>query len=168
VTFRIDPRSTTHDRKRFSCGSESLDRYFARQAAQDVRKRATACLVAVEDVDVGDEIGTVAGYYTLAASSIALTDLPEALARKLPRYPSVPVARLGRLAIDRAYQGRKLGAALLWDAAQRVSKSDLMAYALVVDAKDESAEAFYLHHGFVTFGSLPLRLLIPIASLINT
>ena len=164
MTFRIEPLSATHDRKRFSCGSESLDRYFAQQASQDVRKRATACFVAIDEAG---QTGTVAGYYTLAAGSIALTDLPEALARKLPRYPSVPVARLGRLAIDRAYQGRKLGAALLWDAAQRVSKSDVMAYALVVDAKDESAEAFYLHYGFVTFGSLPLQLLIPIASFIN-
>lgn len=164
VTFRIEPLSSTHDRKRFSCGTESLDRYFAQQASQDVRKRATACFVAV---DVDDVNGAIAGYYTLAAGSIALTDLPEALARKLPRYPSVPVARLGRLAIDQAYQGRKLGAALLWDAAQRVSTSDLMAYALVVDAKDENAQSFYLHHEFVTFGSLPLQLLMPIASFAN-
>jgi GNAT superfamily N-acetyltransferase len=68
------------------------------------------------------------------------------LAKRLPRYPSVPVARLGRLAVDQAYRGRKLGAALL-----------------ILDAKDEQAEAFYLHHGFVPFGNRP-RLVLPVAT----
>ena len=100
-----------------------------------------------------------AGYYTLAAGGVPLADMPEALAKRLPRYPSVPVARLGRLAIDTAYRGRKLGAVLLWDAALRAVQSGMGVFALVVDAKDEAAEAFYQHHGFALFGSTS-RLLI--------
>ncbi len=60
----------------------------------------------------------IAGYYTLAAAGVPLADMPAELAKRLPRYRSVPVARLGRLAVDQAYRGRKLGSALLWDAVQ--------------------------------------------------
>ncbi len=160
MRFVIEALSSSPDRTGFSCGSEQLDRYFHRQVTQDIRKRSTACFIAVDP-----KADRIAGFYTLAASAVALSDLPEALARRLPRYPSVPVARMGRLAIDQAYQGRKLGAALLWDAASRSARSEVMAFALVVDAKDEQAEAFYLHHGFVNFGSLPLCLVLPLANI---
>ena len=106
-----------HDRERFACGVEALDVYFARQVTQDVRRRASACYVAVEA-----KTGKVAGYYTLAAGGVPLTDLPEALSKRLPRYPSVPVARVGRLAVDKAFHGNKLGGALLADAAIRATR----------------------------------------------
>ncbi len=160
MAFVVEAFSTGLDRTSFSCGTEELDRYFQRQVSQDVRKRATACYVAIDE-----ENGNVAGYYTLAAASVALSDLPEAMKKRLPRYPSVPVARMGRLAIDDKYQGRKLGAAMVGDAASRAARAELMAYALVVDAKDENAEAFYLHHGFVNFGSLSLQLILPLANI---
>src|SRR6185436_20911918 len=117
--------------------------YFREQVTQDVRRRATACYVALDVATA-----KVAGYYTLAAASVALTDLPEPLTKRLPRYPAVPVARLGRLAVDQAYRGRQIGAGLLWDAAQRAARSEIAVFALVVDAKDESAVRFYRHHGF--------------------
>jgi ribosomal protein S18 acetylase RimI-like enzyme len=139
---------------------EALDRYFREQVTQDVRRRATACYVALDAAT-----DTVAGYYTLAAASVALTDLPEPLAKRLPRYPSVPVARLGRLAVDLAYRGRQLGGALLWDAAMRAMRSEIAVYALVVDAKDDEAVRFYRHHGFASFGSLPRQLVLPLAKL---
>ncbi len=108
----------------------------------------------------------MAGYYTLAAAGIPLADMPAQLAKRLPRYPSVPVARLGRLAVDQAYRGRKLGSALLWDAIQRSLRSEVAVFALVVDAKDEQAEAFYRHHGFVPFGSQPRQFVLPLTNLV--
>lgn len=159
-SFLIEPLGPNHDRASFTSGVAPLDRYFREQATQDVRRRVTACYVALESP--GAE---VAGYYTLAAGGIALTDLPESLAKRLPRYPSVPVARLGRLAVALAYRGRKLGSALLWDAGMRALRSEIAAFALVVDAKDEAAEAFYLHHGFVTLGNHPRQLVLPLATL---
>ena len=159
-SFVIEVLGTAHDRAGFSSGVAALDRYFREQVTQDVRRRATTCYVAVEASG-----GKVAGYYTLAASGIPLFDLPESLTKKLPRYPSVPVARLGRLAVDAAYRGRKLGSALLWDAGLRALRSEIAVYALVVDAKDESAEAFYRHHGFVAFGGQPRQLVLPLATL---
>ena len=158
--FVIEVLDQRHDRTSFSCGVEALDRYFRQQVTQDIKRRATACYVAV-DVSTSK----VAGYYTLAASGIALSDIPEALAKKLPRYPSVPVARLGRLAVDQSYRGQKLGGVLLWDAFTRALRSEIAVYALVVDAKDEQAEAFYLHYGFVKFGSLPKQLMLPLANI---
>ena len=106
--------------------------------------------------------GKVAGYYTLAAGGVPLTDLPAALAKRLPRYPSVPVARMGRLAVDQAFQGRKLGAALLADAVLRSVRSEVAVYALVVDAKDAAAERFYRHHGFERYGEKTRQLILPL------
>ncbi len=159
--FLIEVLGSSHDRTDFCCGVEALDRYFQKQATQDVRRRATACYVAIDSSAV-----KVAGYYTLAAAGIPLADMPAILAKQLPRYPSVPVARLGRLAVDQAYRGRKLGSALLWDAVQRSLRSEIAVFALVVDAKDEQAETFYHHHGFVSFGSQPRQLVLPLTNLI--
>ncbi len=158
--FVIETLGDRHDRAAFSCGIEALDRYFRQQVTQDVRRRATACYVAVEATG-----SKVAGYYTLAAAGVPLAELPAELIKRLPRYPSVPVARLGRLAVDQAYRGRKLGSALLWDAIQRALRSEVVVFALAVDAKDDQAAAFYLHHGFVPFGCQPRQLVLPLTNL---
>jgi len=159
ASFRLEVLGAQHDRARFKCGVAALDGYFRTQATQDARRRASACYVAVQD-----ETNAVAGYYTLAAGSVPLTDLPESLSKRLPRYPSVPVARVGRLAIDQAFQGRKLGAALLADAALRALRSEVAVFALVADAKDDAAVAFYRHHGFEMYGGQPKQLIVPLAS----
>ena len=99
----------------------------------------------------------VAGCYTLAAGGVPLTDLPEALIKRLPRYPSVPVARVCRLAVDKAFHGQKLGGALLADAAIRAMRSEVAVFALVVDAKDDAADAFNRHYGFGTRTSSSVR-----------
>ena len=158
--FHIEVLGPDHDRSGFTCGTEALDHYFREQVTQDVRRRATACYVALESPK-----SRIAGFYTLAAGGILLSDLPSALAKRLPRYPSVPVARLGRLAVDQAYRGRKLGSALLWDAVARSIRSEIAVFALVVDAKDDQAETFYLHHGFLSFGSQSRQLVLPLTKL---
>ena len=155
AAFRLEVLGASHARDGFACGVEALDAYFARQATQDVRRRASACYVAVEACT-----GKVAGYYTLAAGGVPLTDLPETLTKRLPRYPSVPVARVVRLAVDKAFHGQKLGGALLADAAVRAMRSEVAMFALVVDAKDDAAEAFYRHHGFDRFGTKARQLLV--------
>lgn len=153
--FRVEVLGPGHARDGFSCGVPPLDQYLTRQATQDIRRRVSACYLAVEVSS-----GKIAGYYTLAAGGVALTDLPATLSKKLPRYPSVPVARIGRLAVDQAFHGRKLGGALLADAAVRASRSEVAVFALVVDAKDETAEAFYRHHGFETFGTQARQMIV--------
>ena len=160
--FRIEALTPQHDRSKFSCGSEPLDRYFRQQVTQDARRRVTACFVAV-----AREGGALAGYYTLASASVALTDLPEDLAGKLPRYPSVPAVRMGRLAVDQRFRGGGLGAAMLADALPRSLNAEIAAYALVVDAKDEQAAAFYRHHGFIALTDDDLTLFLPLATAID-
>lgn len=153
--FRVEVLGPGHARDEFSCGVTALDAYLARQASQDIRRRVSACYLAVEVSS-----GKIAGYYTLAAGGVPLTDLPETLSKKLPRYPCVPVARIGRLAVDQAFHGRKLGGALLADAAVRASRSEVAVFALVVDAKDETAEAFYRHYGFEAFGTQAKQMIV--------
>lgn len=147
-----------HQRATFCSGSEPLDRYFQQQVNQDIRRRVTTCFVALTDEQ------QVAGYYTLASTSILLTDLPQALLKKLPRYPTVPAIRMGRLAVDQGFKGKGLGGALLADALARACHTEIAAFALVVDAKDQAAADFYLHHGFMAFAASPLTLFLPLAT----
>ncbi|MGB8601376.1 MAG: GNAT family N-acetyltransferase [Rhizomicrobium sp.] len=156
VPYRIEPPAQ-HNRAGFSCGVAALDDYFCRQVTQDTRRSVAACYVAIDITT-----NAVAGFYTLSASGIALDHLPEALRKKLPRYPLVPVARLGRLAVDKKNQGQKLGAALLWDAAIRAARSEVAVFALVVDAKDDAAATFYRHHGFVPLDAASRHLIQPL------
>lgn len=135
-----------------------LKRYLREQVTQDIRRRIAACFVALAD---GQRI---AGYYTLASASLLLADLPDSIGKKLPRYPTVPAVRLGRLAVDRAYKGQGLGGALLADALDRAARSEIAAYALMVDAKDIAAATFYKHHGFVALPDSPLTLFLPLAT----
>ncbi len=134
-----------HARKEFSCGGDARDRYIRTQVSQDVRRNLSACFVARER-----DSERVAGFYTLSACHVLLDDLPEEVVRRLPRYPAVPAARIGRLAVDKAFKGRGLGGALLANAAQRALGTGIAVFALVVDAKDEEAVAFYRHNGFMS------------------
>ena len=93
-----------------------------------------------------------------------LTDLPADLAKKLPRYPSLPTVRMGRLAVDQNFQGQGLGGALLGDALHRSIRSEIMAYAMVVDAKDDVAAHFYKHQGFISLPNAPQTLFLPLAT----
>lgn len=155
--FRLAPLDVAHERTEFACGSEPLDGYLREQVTQDIRRHVAACFVALTDE-------RIAGYYTLASASLLLVDLPATTAKKLPRYPTVPAVRMGRLAVDQAFKGQGLGGALLADALDRAARSEIAAYAMMVDAKDEGAVAFYRHHGFIVLPDSPLTLFLPLAT----
>ncbi len=156
--FRLALLDATHDRTTFDCGSAQLDRYLREQISQDVRRRVATCFVALTDER------RIAGYYTLASASVPLSDLPIATAKKLPRYSSVPTVRLGRLAVDQTFKGQGLGGALLADAIDRAARSEIAAYAVIVNAKDDEAKAFYRHHGFIALPDSPLTLFLPLST----
>ncbi|MET3613346.1 GNAT superfamily N-acetyltransferase [Rhizobium aquaticum] len=158
--YVIEELSAAHDRSSFASGVAPLDHYLRTQARQDMKRRVSACYVSCL---AGDS--AVAGFYTLSAGEVLLHDLPEEIARRLPRYPVVPVARIGRLATDVRHQRKGLGAALLWDAMTRTHRSGLGVYATIVDAKDAAAAAFYCHHGFIPFVTKPLQLFMPLATI---
>lgn len=156
--LRIALLDAAHDRTTFKSGAEPLDRYLHHQVTQDTRRRVTVCFVALTDEQ------RIAGYYTLASASLLLNDLPPDIGKKLPRYPTVPAVRMGRLAVDQTFKGRGLGGALLADALARSARSEIAAFALAVDAKDELAAAFYRHHGFIALPDSPLTLFLPLAT----
>jgi GNAT superfamily N-acetyltransferase len=153
---QIAQLSAEHDRADFCSGSEPLDRYLRERANQDFKR-----YVATPFVLYDPEAKRIAGYYTLAATGIQFEDLPAAMQKKLPRYPMVPAILLGRLAVDERYQGQGLGAFLLVDALLRSLVNEIVAAAVVVDAKDDAAQAFYKYHNFVSFAGQPLRLFLP-------
>jgi len=97
-----------------------------------------------------------------------LKDLPPDIARKLPRYPTVPAVRMGRLPVDQKFQGKGLGGVMLADALKRSIRAEIASYALVVDAKDEAATAFYLHHGFIALPDKASTLFLPLDTVRST
>lgn len=159
-SFRVRPLTADLDRTTFCSGSIPLDRYLREQITQDVRRRVAACFVAMTT----EATPRLAGYYTLASASLLLADLPATTARKLPRYPSVPAVRMGRLAVDQAFKGQGLGSTLVADALDRAIRSEIAAHALMVDAKDEVAAAFYRHQGFIALPASPLVLFLPLGT----
>ncbi|MCE2984382.1 MAG: GNAT family N-acetyltransferase [Burkholderiales bacterium] len=156
--FSLALLDATHDRTTFRSDSEPLNRYLREQVTQDIRRRVAACFVAITDEQ------RIAGYYTLASASILLVDLPTNMSKKLPRYPTVPAVRMGRLAVDRAFKGQGLGGALLADALDRAARSEIAAFALFVDAKDKVATNFYQHHGFIALPNSPRSLFLPLST----
>ena len=160
-TFTIEPLDDNHDRAAFSCGVAALDSYLHKQAGQDVRKRAAALFVATTDGK------TIAGYYTLSQYAIQLDAVPEAVAKRLPRYPMVSTTLLGRLAVSTEFRGRRVGETLLMDALRRsLELSKQVASAgVIVDAKDDSAAAFYRRYGFLDLPNVERRLFLPMGTI---
>jgi ribosomal protein S18 acetylase RimI-like enzyme len=156
--FRIEALAATHDRLSFSSGVEPLDRYLRELATQDMKRRVSNCFVVLDD------IGTIAGYCTFAATSLPLTELSPEETKRLPRYALLPAGLIGRLAIDRRFQRQGLGGALIMDAVTRAARSDQANFALIVDAMDDAAIAFYEHLQFRRFASRPKSLFLPLAT----
>lgn len=125
---------------------------------QDVRKRVASCFVLIEDGQ-----SQPIGFYTLAATSLTLSDLPQSLVKHLPRYPIVPATLMGRLATDARYRRRGLGQLMLLDAFSRTLRSEIATFAFVVDAKDAYAAAFYTAQGFLPLTADGRRMFVPMA-----
>jgi ribosomal protein S18 acetylase RimI-like enzyme len=159
--YVIEPLASSHNRRAFACGARALDRYFRENVTQDIRRRISNCFVGI------DAAGVIAGYYTLASISLPLIDLPAEETRRLPRYPLLPAALIGRLAVSEQCRKQGLGVALILDAVSRIARSDQAAFALIVDAKDDAAIRFYVHIGFQPFIGRPLTLYLPVAEAIR-
>jgi GNAT superfamily N-acetyltransferase len=152
----IEPLARQHDRATFSCGQPALDDWFRRRASQDEKRNIARVFVAVDD-----ELGVV-GFYSLSSFTLAIEDLPDGIARKLPRYDLIPAALIGRLARDQRVRRRGIGELLVADAVRRIlgASRSLAVFAIVVDAKDDHAAAFYENFGFRRFPARPGRLFL--------
>lgn len=149
----IEKLSSLHDRTAFDCGVEELNAYLKEYSGQHERRGISRTYVAVEE---GEK--SALGYYSISSGAVAFDFVPE----KLPRHP-VPVALIGRLAVDKGSGGRGLGEMLLMHAlrsAQRASEV-VGVYAVVVDAWDQAARRFYLKYGFNELRDDQLHLYLP-------
>jgi ribosomal protein S18 acetylase RimI-like enzyme len=152
----LEPLGRQHDRSKFSCGQAELDDWFRRRAGQDERRNIARVFVAV------DSELEVIGFYSLGSFKLDFGDLPEEIARKLPRYDGVPAALIGRLARDIRVRGKGVGELLVADAVRRIlsAAQSLAVFAIMVDAKDERAATFYEGFGFRRFPLRPDRLFL--------
>lgn len=152
----IELLKSEHERKGFDCGEETLNRYLQQYASQHQKKNVGRVYVA-RQIDENE----VKGYYTLANASVEFQSVPRA--KGLPKEYPIPVILLARLAIDKSMQGQGLGGVLLIDALKRAVKvSEISAtYAVIVDAIDEKAKAFYLRYRFEESLDDELRLFLP-------
>ena len=159
--YRVAALDASHDRSNFHCGVPELDEYIRLQAGQDARRKVAAPFVLL------DSNHRLVGYYTLSAYAVSLGQLPNSVARKLPRYPLLPATLLGRLAVSQSHRGQNLGRLLLMDALYRSWKNttEVASVGVVVDALDEAARAFYEHHEFVPLADHPKKLFIPMATI---
>ncbi len=132
-----------HDGSTFDSGEPVLDDWLRQRAWHNLQGAASRTYVVCP---IGS--AEVVGYFALSMGQILAQDVTGAMRRNMPRH--IPAVTLGRLAIDRAWQGRGLGRALLADVVRRSRRaaSEVSARLIVVHAISQTAEAFYLRHGF--------------------
>ena len=152
---RPEPLGAHHQVAAFDCGAPALNEFLFRYALGNHRSGTAKTYVATTDSRIA------VGYYSLAASQILYADAPARLQKGAPRHP-VPVVLLARLAVDRAWQGKGLGAGLLKDAIIRVltAAEGVGVRALLVHAKDDAAKAFYERYDLEPLPSYPMHLVL--------
>ena len=156
-SYVCEPLRNHHDRTHFDCGVSVLNDYLAKYAKQDVKRKASAVFVLVARSDPK----RIIGFYTLCATSVELSELPEEVTKKLPRYPEIPAILVGRLARDINHPG--VGELLLSDALTRCVRvaSEIAASLIVVDSKGDVATRFYAKFGFLSLPKLTDRMFLP-------
>jgi predicted N-acetyltransferase YhbS len=138
-----EPLNATHDISEFTCGKPTLDHWLKTRALSNQEKGFTAILVV-------HEAGRVVGYYGLAPTAVVPNSLPRAIRTGQPPDP-VPCLLLGQLATDIGWTGREIGTGLVKHALERcVTAARLVGgRALMVNAVDEEAAAFWQRRGFM-------------------
>ena len=163
--------STSYDRSSFDCGNIELNTFLKEYATSFVKRKLCQVHVLVDN-------NVIIGFYTISPFTLDIRNFPEKIARKYPKSMPFPCWLLGKLALDKKYQGQKLGEKLLMAAcdqegnlrltgsvevhAARLSNEDAGGFCVIVDAKDQNVKDFYLKYGFIAFIDDPLRLYLPL------
>lgn len=160
--FKIERLENKHIKDKFKCGLYALDHYLKTQASQDVKKN-----ISVAYVVTGHGSEEVLGYYTLSSIGIFSGELPEEVIKELPRYPILPGILLKRLAVDENEQRKSIGSYLMLDALKRSIEvsNQIGIVAVVVEAKNENAVAFYKNYGFIVLPDNGHRLFLPLSTI---
>ncbi|AFZ38013.1 acetyltransferase (plasmid) [Stanieria cyanosphaera PCC 7437] len=163
MVLQIEPFDCKqHNRSKFSCGVESLDRYIRSQANQDLKKKIATVFVLIDAPDTN-----IMAYYTLSSYTVEITEIDNSLAKRLPRYPLLPATLLGRLAVDNRYRGQHLEELILVDALKKSLEATekVASLAVIAEAIDEKAVYFYRKYGFRSFVNSPMKLYFPMQSI---
>ncbi len=147
------------DLKEFDCGDLVLNRYLTNYASQDIKRYIASVFLGIIDSN------KVVGYYTLSSNRIDISELDSEYTKRLPNYPYLPAILIGRLGVDKKYQGQRFGEYLLLDALNKASASEIAAFAVIVEAKNKEAANFYRSYGFIEFCDNSDRLFLPMSTI---
>ncbi|MBN2327730.1 MAG: GNAT family N-acetyltransferase [Candidatus Omnitrophica bacterium] len=147
-----------HNRDDFDCGVDALNRYLKKFANQDQKRSLTKVYVLAKEE-------TIIGFYSISAHSVLRDHLPEN--QKIGPYEALPFLLLGRLAVDKRFQGRGYGDVLIYHAFEKTlhAAETVGIMGMVVDAKNEKAAAFYEGFGFKRLAGAKNRLALPMAAI---
>ncbi|MDO9262837.1 MAG: GNAT family N-acetyltransferase [Desulfosalsimonadaceae bacterium] len=150
--------SDCHEFDGFTSGLDSLDIWLKRRAKKNQATGASRTFVVCDG-------RRVVAYYSLASSAVAIVEAPGRFRRNMP--DPVPVVVLGRLAVDRSFQGKGIGRALVRDAGYRVIQAadTIGIRGLITQAVSIQAKTFYEHIGFEVSPLDPMTLMITLADL---
>lgn len=159
--MQLLPLTGSHDRQGFDCGHQELNDWLRQIAGQHQEKGLSRTFVATLD----EAPDCICGYYALTLAELENRTLPEAWRKKMPRR--IPGVKLGRLAVDKRFQGKGLGELLLVDALTRAQRiyQEAGGIGLFVDAIDEQAAGYYKRFGFEAMPDNPLLLFLPAAAI---
>jgi GNAT superfamily N-acetyltransferase len=152
------PISTTHEMGEFSCGKPELDNWLKTRAMKAEGRSARTYVVT-------ESPNRVVAFYTLSAKSVRIEQIPNRLARNMPK--DIPVILLGRMAVDENHKAKGLGQHLLRDAMLRsIAGAEIIgARALIVEAMDRQAAAFYQKLGFLQFPPDTMAFFMPLTTI---
>lgn len=154
MTPRIEKLQQLHAVDAFDCSNQDLNRFLQQYALPNQSSGASTTYVGLVDE-------TVTGYYSLAVGSVEYEQAPERVTKGLAHHP-IPVMLLARLAVNRQWHRKGVGAGLLKDAMLRtLQAADIVGIrALLVHAKNDNTKLFYQRFDFIPSPSDPLHLLI--------
>jgi predicted GNAT family N-acyltransferase len=160
---RLDSR---FDRQSFDCGTVELNDFLKTKASSYIKRG----LCAVHILSDESSPNTIIGYFSLSASAIQPRELPVEISKKYPLSIPVPCWLIGKLAVDRNFQGKGFGEVLLLEALKKIAaySKEAGGYCVVVDAKNENIKPFYAKYGFKAFLDDGLKLFLPLASIITS
>ena len=155
-----EPIGRRHYWKSFDCGEAALNEFLQRYARQSHDLGGAKTFLAIADSDNK----TILGYYSLSPASIEYARTPTVIRRGLSRH-DVPAFRLARLAVDLTVQGQGLGGLLSAGKRCLLASAEVGGIAMLIDAKDERAAAWYASYGALPLLDAPLSLLLPLATI---
>ncbi len=162
MPWHEEPISKKHDREAFDCGDEALNEFLRRYARKSHERGGAKTFLAIEDAGSRN----ILGFYSLSPASVAYARTPEIVRRGLARH-DIPGFRLAWLAVDRRWQGRRIGGQLLLASGRRclLASAEVGGVVLVIDAKNETVAAWYTRYGALPLLDAPLTLLLPLATI---